>query len=155
MTMAFRVIGQCNRPEGLESLARLAERESFRKEAVSQTHAIYDLLRSTALFKAKLQSINPDTAVCHDQKIFLSRMPSSALKKKQGTIAVSKRSHSVRYIVRTSNLIRVCATNNCRSGTTTPPAMVEMASRVNVTSKNLPYSLPATPNQLKSTPGNV
>jgi hypothetical protein len=153
--MAFRVIGQCNRPEDLQSLARLAERESYRKEAIYQTHTVYDLLRSTALFKAQLQSINPDMAVCHDQKIFLYRVRSWDFNNGQGTIAVSKRSHSVRYIVGTSTLIQDYITNNSRSGKNIPPETVEMASRVNATSKSLPYSLPATPNQLKSAPGNA
>jgi hypothetical protein len=156
MTTCFRAIGERNKPEELKNLANMAEQESSRKEGVDQGHAIYDLLRSTALFKAKLQAIDPDkSSICHDQSIFRYDVRSWEFNDGEGTLAVSRRSSSVRYIVRISHISRAYPTKIYRNGSVTLEATEEMASTASVISLSSPYSLPVNPDQLRYVPEDV
>lgn len=96
-----RILPQREEPEELESLAQVAKHKSSRKEDDSQDHTIYDLIKSTAIFKAKLQVLDPDRSdVVHDKNIFRYDVRTWEFNDGDGTLAVSRRSRSVRYIVR-------------------------------------------------------
>lgn len=94
MTTLVRAVGSYNTTPELESLAKVAEQRG---------RAIDDLFRYTALFKAKLQLLDPNKSdIYHDQKFFRYDVYSWEFNDGEGTLAVSNRSNSVRYIVRKS-----------------------------------------------------
>jgi hypothetical protein len=153
MMVFVRILPRHEEPEELESLAQVAKQKSSRKEDDSQDHAVYDLIKSTAIFKARLQVLDPEKSdIVHDKNIFRYDVRTWEYNNGEGTLAISRRSRSVRYIVRYSKSRHISQANNCRNGRTTPPKLEKTAVKLKRISRSLPFFSLATLSQPKFAP---
>ena len=103
MVTSLRLIRERDKPEQLQTLVTMAENQSSRRAEKNQDHSISDLLRSTANFKVRLQSIDPDRFhIYHEEEIFRYNVPGWKFSDGDGTMAISTRSRRVRYVVSNS-----------------------------------------------------
>jgi len=71
MVMFVRILPKREKPEEFERLAQVAEQKLSRKEDESQDHAVYDLIKSTSIFKAKIQALDLEKSnIVHDKNIY-------------------------------------------------------------------------------------
>ncbi|KAH8744478.1 hypothetical protein BGZ57DRAFT_977186 [Hyaloscypha finlandica] len=99
MVTSLRLIRERDKPEQLQTLVTMAENQSSRRAEKNQDHSISDLLRSTANFKVRLQSIDPDRFhIYHEEEIFRYNVPGWKFSDGDGTMAISTRSRRVRYV---------------------------------------------------------
>jgi hypothetical protein len=153
MMMFIRILFKRQAPGELESLSQVAKQKSSRKEDNSQDHAIYDLIKATAIFKARLKVLDPDKSdIVHDKINYRYNVRNWNFNDGEGTLAVSRQTRSVRYIVSNLNSSQISAANNYRNGRATPPRMEKTASKLKEISRGLPFFSLATPSQPKFAP---
>jgi len=151
--MFVRILFKRQEPRELESLSQVAKQKSSRKEDNSQDHAVYDLIKDTAIFKSRLKVLDPDKSdIVHDKINYRYNVHNWNFNNGEGTLAVSRQSRSVRYIVSKWNSSQISVANNYRNGRATPPRMEKTASKLRGISRCLPFFSLAMLSQPKFAP---
>ena len=105
MMVFVRILPKRENAEELDNFVQIAKTKSSQKEDDAQDPTVYYLMKSTAIFKKKLKALDPDKSdLVHDRSFYRYDVRTLAYNNGDGTMAVSKRSLSVRYIVRKINL---------------------------------------------------
>ena len=93
-------------PEELDSFVQMAKMNSSQKEADAHDPTVYYLMKSTAIFKKKLKGLDPDKSdLVLDKSFYWYDVRMWEYNNSEGTLAVSWRTLSVRYIVRKMNFL--------------------------------------------------
>jgi hypothetical protein len=105
MMVFVRILPKRENAEELDSFAEIAKTKSSQKEDDAQDPTVYYLMKSTAIFKKKLKALDPEKSdLVHDMSFYRHDVPTWVYNNGDGTLAISKRSNFVRYIVRKINL---------------------------------------------------
>jgi len=101
MMVLVRILPKRENAEELDSFVQMANTKSSQKEKDAQDPTVYYLMKSTAIFKKRLKSLDPDKSeLVHDMRFYRHDVRTWPYNNGDGTLAVSTRSFSVRYIAR-------------------------------------------------------
>jgi hypothetical protein len=107
MMVFVRILPKRENPEELDSFVQMAKTKSSQKEDDAQDPTVYYLMKSTAIFKKKLKGVDPDKSdLILDRSFYRYDVRMWEYNNGEGTLAVSWRTLSIRYIVRKMNFLR-------------------------------------------------
>jgi hypothetical protein len=98
--MLSRFLWDRNDPQELLDIQWAAKEESVRRKNLYQRYKIYDLLASTAGFKAELQTVSADVPIYSSEDYqYGGGRQSWDFNGGEGTMAISNRYGTVRFVV--------------------------------------------------------